>query len=329
MPAWGHDPLFDGSTDARASRSKIRSTVAVLRINAALLLILALALSLAAVFAIKVGQPQWDTLSWGPSVPNAGSDRGLERLAFAGPAWRGPNATAIPQAAASARPLPLPPYPGVETHALLSGPRADPLATVLLQGLPDDVSLSDGVRIGSSRWAVAVGQLDNLVVQLPPPREVPIRTVVELRSRAGLPLHSFTLELRQSSLAAVAAPVLRQKPTPVSAKLRASGTKPTPVPRKAKTKPKVAAAGPKLLKPVAEPVPQAKLVPVAAATPAKAIQAGASAGLQPALTLLPPPGALFSNPDPKDTATSGLALSARDDPRFMILRGLGMKPAGE
>ncbi len=199
----------------------------------------------------------------------------------------------------------------VEQHALIAEPSLDPLGSVVLSGLPPSSRLSAGAELtptGSvtSDWAVAFGDLDNLVVELPRNRSGPIRTTLDLRTRAGVKIASLTVEVRDTP-AGVAAP----EETPRKSKVK-------PV-KDVQEKPvrKSVRAAPKPMVPPALTYPgdPPKLV-AAPVAPAKTAPAPSSAG----------PLGIFK-PDPKDTATSGLSPSLREDPRFTTLRGLGMSPA--
>ncbi len=216
------------------------------------------------------------------------------------------------------RPLPerLPPpeaTASVEQHALLAEPLFDPLGSVVLSGLPPSSRLSAGAELtapnsATSDWALAFGDLDNLVIALPRDRTGPIRTTLDLRTRAGVRIASLTVEVRDDT-AGVAAP----GGSPTKSKFKA--TKSSQVPGKTpRTKVRAASRA---------------VVSAAPIYPGDAPKVVAS----PARSPNPNPGPVSAEPlgifkpDPKDSAASGLSPSSRDDPRFTTLRGLGMSPA--
>lgn len=216
------------------------------------------------------------------------------------------------------RPLPqLFPAPAatasVERHALLAEPLFaeplfDPLGSVLLSGLPPSSRLSAGAEVSvpgssSSDWAVAFGDLDNLVITLPRGRTRPVQTTLDLRTRAGVKIASLTVEMREDK-----ANVADQKST--SSKLKAA--KPPQGPGKHLVKKERAAS--KVVvnsNPVySGDAPKVSVSPTQAPKPSAA-------------PLLTAPLGIF-RPDPKDSTASGLSPSLRDDPRFTTLRGLGL-----
>lgn len=325
MPEHKFHLTFDNLVTPPSVRNRL---IGVARFNSELVLVLFLIVMLSVLFMSEVNHSELRWREIGP--PTAETNLTERRFAFAGPGWRlhtsaitnSDTDAAQPQStgsinggdnlvqtkvASSEAPL--------EPHALMPGPGADPLATVLLGGLPAGASLSDGVRIGDTRWAIAVGQLDNVVVQLPPPRGESIRTSIELRDRAGVAVHEFTIELRQPVRESIAERSGRQKPLSGKGAVKPAGSKAQQGARKSKLKAATQTSGPK---PALAAVSVAPVVVKTAAVPAIASPIGLLAPL--------PPGAMFT-PDPKDTAASKLAPGGRDDPRYMTLRGLGGPPA--
>ncbi len=201
----------------------------------------------------------------------------------------------------------------VEQHALLAEPFFDPLGSVVLSGLPPSSRLSAGAEVSapgsaSSDWAVAFGDLDNLVITLPRDRTGPLQTTLDLRTRAGLKIASLTVVMRDDT-AGVAVPAEKlTKPKLKATKASQGPAKPLPK--------KVPAASKGVVS--SDPIypgdaPKVIVSPTVAPKPASA-------------PLLAAPLGIFK-PDPKDSAASGLSPSSRDDPRFTTLRGLGMSPA--
>jgi hypothetical protein len=221
--------------------------------------------------------------------------------------------------------------PSVDFHALVAEQPVAPfdaLGSVVLWGLPGEARLSAGARISEpgatfSDWAIAFGDLDDLVVYLPRKRPGPIRTTVDLHTRAGVKITTLNLELREDAappdLPSAKAPADRSVMKPAKTRRPAAGdsgekSKAQRAARKAAAVVKPAAGGASLTKPDVNP---AMIKPTG----------GAGAGPW------APPAPLFFQPDPKDSSLSGLSPTLRDDPRFMTLRGLGMgpneQPAGE
>ncbi len=210
--------------------------------------------------------------------------------------------------------LPAPPVmASIEQHALIVEPILDPLGSVVLSGLPPSSRLSAGAELtpaGSvtSDWAVAFGDLDNLIVELPRDRTGPIRTTLDLRTRAGVKIASLTVEVRDTP-AGVAAPDVTPKKSDIRP-VRALQGQGKPLRKSVRSAPKaVVPPDP----PYPGDPPKVVASPVA---PSKPSPGPFSVG----------PLGIFK-PDPKDTATSGLSPSSREDPRFTTLRGLGMSPA--
>lgn len=211
------------------------------------------------------------------------------------------------------RPSPPEATASVEQHALVAEPLFDGLGSVILTGLPPSSRLSAGAELSepgsaTSEWAVAFGDLDNLVIELPRHRNGPIRTTLDLRTRAGLKIASLSVELRDDGPGPVANP----------------GPEPE-VSKKSKVRPAKSSKGPaKTINRAAPKTATGNPVPV---YPGDAPKAATAAQAQPTPTggLGSGPLGLFK-PDPKDSATSGLAPELRDDPRFTTLRGLGMAP---
>lgn len=201
----------------------------------------------------------------------------------------------------------------VEQHALLAEPLFDPLGSVILSGLPPSSRLSAGAEVSapgsaSSDWAVAFGDLDDLVITLPRNRTGPVQATLDLRTRAGLKIASLKVEMREER-ARVAAP--NEKPT--KSKLKAATAPQSPGKLQVN---KERAASKVVVNP--DPIypgdaPRVSVSPTPAPKPSSA-------------PLLAAPMIIFK-PDPKDSATSGLSPPLRDDPRFTTLRGLGISPA--
>jgi hypothetical protein len=199
----------------------------------------------------------------------------------------------------------------VEQHALLAEPLFDPLGSVVLSGLPPSSRLSAGAEVSapgsaSSDWAVAFGDLDNLVITLPRGRTGPVQTTLDLRTRAGLKIASLTVEMRDEA-AGVVVPEKPVKPKLKAPKISQAPVK--PLPKKVRAVPK-GVVNSDLVYP--GDAPKVVVPPTVAPQP--------NSG-----SLLAPPLGIFK-PDPKDSAASGLSPSSRDDPRFTTLRGLGMPP---
>ncbi len=203
------------------------------------------------------------------------------------------------------------PAASVVQHALLAEPVFDPLGVLLLTGLPPAARLSAGTPIVDAAgepggWALAFGDLDNLVIALPRMGAEPFAATLDLRSRSGVKISTLTIRIEEGvAPASVAEPGFKAKLRP------AKSVKPTKSQRKT-ARPSTAAAG-------------GTQAPV---YPGDAPKAGVAA--QPVLAGPAPlagsaGGGLFK-PDPKDTASSGLTPALREDPRFMTLRGLGMPP---
>ncbi len=201
----------------------------------------------------------------------------------------------------------------IEQHALLAEPVFDPLATLQISGLPPEARLSAGAALtgspdGAGDWAVAFGDLHNLVIELPRQRTTPILATVDLRTRAGVKIASLTVEVRdrpEDGLAEPGPAIRKSKVRP--AKAVRPGTRNL---RKAARSPAAAAVKPQ---------------PVFPGDAPEAAKAQKAAGSGPAAS-----GALATGlfqPDPKDSAVGGLSPELREDPRFMTLRGLGMPPS--
>jgi hypothetical protein len=203
--------------------------------------------------------------------------------------------------------------PSVEQHALLAEPLFDPLGSVVLSGLPPSSRLSAGAEVSapgsaSSDWAVAFGDLDNLVITLPRDRTGRVQTTLDLRTRAGVKIASLKVEMREDR-ASVVAPDENSKKSKLKAAKFPQG------PGKLLVKKERAASKVVVNSDPIYPgdAPKVSVSPTQAPKP--------SAG-----PLLAAPVMIFK-PDPKDSATSGLSPPLRDDPRFMTLRGLGMSRA--
>ena len=219
-----------------------------------------------------------------------------------------------------------PPKPGpeaassVDIHALMAEPPVvtfDALGSLVLRGLPGNARLSAGARLSKpgakfSDWAIAVGDLDDLIVYLPRNRPGAVRTAVDLHTRAGVKITTLNLELREdpappafpTAKAPAERPVLNAKAVRPAGE---TGEKP-----KAKG---TARRGAAVLKPAGGGASLAK----PNVTPAMVKPAAGAVAVP-----LPPPASLFFKPDPKDSSLSGLSPTLREDPRFVTLRGLGM-----
>jgi hypothetical protein len=201
----------------------------------------------------------------------------------------------------------------VERHALIADPAFDPLGTVIVSGLPADTRLSAGTPLSPTGHAIAFGDLDNLVIRLPARRAAPIRTTLDLRTRSGLKIHSFSVEIQD-----VPDDPAGDEPAPAKRTLKKPKLAPVTTdrpPRKVPRKP-VTGAGPIKPAPVVAKGPARTAPPPLPAAPPVAGPPGLSALL---------PLGIFK-PDPKDSALNGLSPDLRDDPRFTTLRGLGMRP---
>jgi hypothetical protein len=201
----------------------------------------------------------------------------------------------------------------VERHALIADPAFDPLGTVIVSGLPATTRFSSGAPLSVTDHAIAFGDLDNLVIQLPARRETPMRATLDLRTRTGAKIHTFSVEIHEE-------PATRSADVPAPAKRTVKKPKPAPVrtdrpPRKVQRKPVTGAAAIK-------PVPVIAKVPAGTAPPP--LPAAPPVAGPPGLSALLPLG--IFKPDPKDSALNGLSPDLRDDPRFTTLRGLGMRP---
>jgi hypothetical protein len=201
----------------------------------------------------------------------------------------------------------------VEQHALLAEPLFDPLGSVVLSGLPPSSRLSAGAEVSapgsaSSDWAVAFGDLDNLVITLPRDRTGPVQTTLDLRTRAGVKIASLTVELRDNP-AGLVAPAEKQTKSKLKA-IKASQVPGKPISKK--------------VRPASKAVLNSD--PIYPGDAPKVIVSPTEAPKPAAGPLLAAPVGIFK-PDPKDSAASGLSPSSRDDPRFTTLRGLGMSPA--
>jgi hypothetical protein len=216
----------------------------------------------------------------------------------------------------------------VDLHALVPEPPPAPfdaLGLVVLSGLPGDARLSAGARLSKpgaafSDWAIAFGDLDDLVVYLPRNQPGAIRTTVDLHTRAGVKITTLNVELREDAvpdeLPTAKAPA--GQPGVAAKPLRSGGDN--------GEKPRARGAARKSAA-VARPATGGASLAKPTVNPATTTTAGGGAAV-----LWPQPAPLFFSPDPKDSSLSGLSPSLRDDPRFMTLRGLGMgqiEPAGE
>ncbi len=204
----------------------------------------------------------------------------------------------------------------VEQHALMADPNFDPLGSLIVSGLPTQSRLSAGTKLlpsgtASPDWAVAFGELDNLVIELPRERAAVLRTRLDLRTRAGLKITSLTLEIRER---------------PAETKAIRNGNRPSA--SKAKVRPVKASQLPvKGGKPAASRAVKPAVVKSAPVYPGDPLPGPAGAKpLKPPAPLVALPAPTFFAPDPKDTATGGLEPKFRDDPRFTTLKGLGMAP---
>lgn len=207
----------------------------------------------------------------------------------------------------------------VEQHALVAEPLFDPLGSLQISGLPSDARLSAGASLvghglaeggtEAGAWAVAFGDLDNLVIELPRQRAEPVRATLDLRTRAGVKIASLTVEVREAQDdGATTAPVTE------------------PITTKAKVRPaKAVRPGSKNLRKTARPP-----ATTTAAKPPPVFPGDAPKAIKPQKPSVAAPGAAatgFFQPDPKDSEINGLSAASREDPRFMTLRGLGMPPS--
>lgn len=233
-------------------------------------------------------------------LATAGRDRLLPAMQTAG--WESAGMLPKPVATAS-----------IDQHALLAEPVFDPLGSLQISGLPPEARLSAGAALtggpdGAGDWAVAFGDLDNLVIELPRQRATPIRATVDLRTRAGVKITSLTVEVRdlpEDGLAEPGPAVRKSKVRPAKAVRPGSKS-----PRRAARSPAAAAVKP-------QPVFPGDVPEAAKAQKAAGSGPAASGGLTTGLF----------QPDPKDSAVGGLSPELREDPRFMTLRGLGMPPS--
>lgn len=210
----------------------------------------------------------------------------------------------------------------VEQHALVAEPIFDPLGSLQITGLPSDARLSAGASLvghglagggaEAGAWAVAFGDLDNLVIELPRQRTEPVRATLDLRTRAGVKIASLTVEVRETQDDGAAT-------TPVA----------EPVAPKTKVRPaKAVRPGSKNLRKTARPP-----ATTTAVKPPPVFPGDAPKPVKPQKPAVAAPAALgavatgFFQPDPKDSGTNGLSAASREDPRFMTLRGLGMPPS--
>ena len=210
----------------------------------------------------------------------------------------------------------------VEQHALLAIPEFDPLGSVMVSGLPAETRLSAGTAVPGADantvdWAVAFGDLDKLVVQLPRQRTGAIRATLDLRNRAGVKIKSLSVEVREAGGGGPPRSSAVDPPDPVS---------------KSRVRPaKAVRPGSKSLRKTVRP--QAKVSN--AKPPVSSLGSTAKTAPAPKVVKVLPSNALpggFFKPDPKDSASSGLPPALREDPRFTTLRGLGagsIEPAAE
>lgn len=214
----------------------------------------------------------------------------------------------------------------IDQHALLAEPMFDPLGTMQISGLPAEARLSAGTALegrsdlaaGSAGlqardWAVSLGDLDNLIIELPRTRTTPVRATFDLRDRAGVKITSLTVEVRElPEEGAGSGPLAAPAPAVQSSKVRpAKAARPS-----TKSTRKVNRA------PVSTTI---KPIPVFPGDPPPGTRSQKAAGVAPPVAVAPLSGPLFQ-PDPKDSAGGGLSPDLREDPRFMTLRGLGMPP---
>jgi hypothetical protein len=207
----------------------------------------------------------------------------------------------------------------VEAHALLAEPLFDPLGTAVLSGLPQDATLSAGAQISAaggeySDWAIAFGDLDNLVVHLPSDRTGPIRARLDLRTRAGVLITSLNVEVRED----VRSPATPTASAPPVAQPVLKAVKAARATEKSLEKEKARRA-------TAMATKQGASKPLPTVSKPVAPPAGKTAGSTDG-GLAPLPAPVLFKPDPKDSSLNGLSPTLRDDPRFMTLRGLGMPP---
>lgn len=253
------------------------------------------------------------------------------RFAFAGPqaafAIIAPKPRPVTPMAAPSSTNPSPTETAsVERHALIADPSVDPLGAVLLSGLPEGFHLSAGSQLSPSDWALAFADLDNLVIRLPRSDRGPHRTTLDLRTRSGVRIHSFTVEWQPEETPAVGS-ALPATPQPAVSP-RTTTSKSGRQNRKGTRRPRTADAPPLVQKIAAKPPTKAAQNSSGASSSTAALVAGSktpAATPSPDATKAAVPDGFFK-PDPKDSSQAGLTSKERDDPRFTILRGLGMGP---
>ena len=223
----------------------------------------------------------------------------------------------------SAPPMPRPDAaPSVDLHALVAEQPVAPfdaLGSVVFWGLPGEARLSAGARISEpganhSDWAIAFGDLDDLVVYLPRNRPGTIRTTVDLHTRAGVKITTLNLELREDAVP----PDLPTAKAPADRPVQKAGKTRRPAAGDSGEKSKAQGVARKAAT-VVKPATGGALLATSNVNPPLMNSTGGAWAVP-----WPPAAPLLFQPDPKDSSLSGLSPTLRDDPRFMTLRGLGM-----
>ncbi len=219
-------------------------------------------------------------------------------------------------------------------HHVAAG--SDPLTTVTVSGLPARTEMSSGRFLSPTTWAMALGDLNDIVIRLPQSGGEPVRANVDVRARSGALLHSFSVEVQQAGTAIESNERSKRGlsgPDPRKSKANAKSKRKN---RQSKsvsdhhTAPSVAGSSPSQpVAPAANKAPES-LAPKGPVPGQAAIASGTSIlpnQVPPSLLGVPPVLGLFP-PDPRDSEHSDLTAQERDDPRHLILRGLGPGIAG-
>jgi hypothetical protein len=91
----------------------------------------------------------------------------------------------------------------VETGAI---PVPGDAGSVLIRNLPAGTVLSKGKQVSATEWAIARGDLDNVVVTLPANRRGSVKAVIEVLSTTGSQMGSMTVEIREQRVKTASAP---------------------------------------------------------------------------------------------------------------------------
>ena len=86
----------------------------------------------------------------------------------------------------------------VDAAALSGAVRFDPLAVVVFRNLPEGSTFSSGARFSPNSWAVAEGDLKNLVVSLAGPPDQRIWAEIEVLNPSGVSTGVMHLEVRRT-----------------------------------------------------------------------------------------------------------------------------------